>query len=210
MTSEIERVAPEEFAGDVRMPYDRLDGETREHHEWFMAYCSAGRTRSFGALATNTGLSRSRIQPVAGRNSWVARAAAWDAEQHRLALASLETPVVDMHKRYALIAAKASGLVLAALEMQDPAFMNMRDAGPLLDAAFRIERASRGITDTKRVEITGRDGGAIEVVQAMDAETRKQFLAAGLAELAGRHQAAIENIVDAEVVPESEDEREGG
>lgn len=200
MSSEIERVTPDEYEGDVRQAWDRLDNEARDHHEWFMAYVEQGPGRSFRALAENTGLSRSRIQPVAGRNSWVARAAAWDAEHQRLAQAALETPIIDMHKRYAAIAEKASGLVLAALEMQDPAFMNMRDAGPLLDAAFRIERASRGITDTKRIEVTGKGGGAIEVVQAMDAETRKAFLAAGLAELAGRHQAALENVVDAEIV----------
>lgn len=203
--NEIERVTPEEFSGDLRQPWDRLDGEARDHHEWFMAYCAQGRNRSFRALAENTGLSRARIQPVAGRNSWVARAAAWDAEQQRLALADLEAPVVDMHQRYARIAEKTSSLILAAIEMQDPAFMNMRDAGPLLDAAFRIERASRGISETKRIEITGKNGGAIELVASMDAETRKAFLAAGLEELAGRHQAALENVIDGEVV-ESEDE----
>jgi F0F1-type ATP synthase delta subunit len=65
-----------------------------------------------------------------------------------------------------------------------------------------LERLSRGATDTKRIELTGKDGGPITVAQELTADQRRELLGAAAAELNKRikQQAIEESIIDGEVV----------
>lgn len=211
--SEIERVpsvSPEEFWGDLRLPFDRLDDEPKDHFMLFAGYRDLGSKRSMTKLAEMTGLSRSRLQPIAARNSWGARAEAYDIEIARIALSALEGDQTSMRVRHAEIARILMDKAASAAELVDPAFLSPRDVAPWLDVASKLERASKGLLDTKRIEVTGKGGDPIKVVSEMSSEDRQQLMLEARAELNRRlGQASIawtEDIQDADVVTESEDE----
>lgn len=206
--SEIEPFNPSELEGDSRMSYDRLDDETLYEHALLKGYLDLGSRRSLAVLAERLDVSRDRLQNLSARHSWVARAAEFDAEHTRRALAELEGEGIEMRERHAAAAKTLIAKALAAAEAVDPRFIQPRDVPTWLDVAAKLERLSRGVQDAaKRVEITGKDGGPIEVANNMSSEERKALLAGIQEQLEKRLKPAaneLEAIIDAVVVDEEE------
>lgn len=214
MSQGLERVltyAPvhaEEFLGDRRQSWDRLDDEALEDFEMFACYREMGKgTRSIKAVAVEFDFSPRTIQRVASRNSWLARVEPYDDECHRLALVSLEGDTIAMRQRHARMAAVLLDKAEQAANLADPRFMHPRDIPVWLDVAAKLERLSRGVTETKRVEVTGKDGGAIQVANELTSQDRRALLSAAAAELNKRLKASeLENIIEGEVIDDDGDD----
>lgn len=200
-------VQAEEFLGDRRQSWDRLDDEAIEDFEMFACYREMGKgTRSIKAVAVEFDFSPRTVQRVASRNSWLARVDPYDAECHRLALVSLEGDTIAMRQRHARIAASLLEKAEQAASLADPRFMHPRDIPIWLDVAAKLERLSRGVTDTKRVEVTGKDGGPIQMATELSSQDRRALLEAAAAELNKRvKQTELENVIEGEIVEDEDD-----
>jgi hypothetical protein len=201
-------VYAEEFLSDRREQWDRLDEEAVEDFELFRIYRELGcGIRSIRATAIACDLSHRTVQRVATRNSWLARVGAYDAECHHQAVVTLEGSQLAMRQRHASLAQKMLAKGEAAMDLLDPRFMHPRDLGVIVDVAAKLERLSRGVTDTKRVEITGKDGGPIQVAQELSSQDRRALLEAAAAELNKRiKQTEIDNVIEGEIVEDEDDE----
>lgn len=214
MSQGLERVltyAPvhaEEFLGDKRATWDRLDEEAVEDFEFFRIYRELGcGVRSIRATAAVVGFSHRTVQRVATRNSWIARVEAYDLECQRQAVVSLEGGQLEMRQRHASMAKMILEKAQQAAELADPRFIHPRDIPVWLDTAAKLERLSRGVTETKRVEVTGKDGGAIQVASELTSQDRRALLSAAAAELNKRLKASeLENIIEGEIVSEEDDD----
>jgi hypothetical protein len=172
----------------------------------FEAYRKLGPGRSQKTVCLMLHLPLSSTAIIAKRNSWLARAESWDAEVKRLALAGLEDSQVEMRDRHANLSAKLLEKAETAITMADPRFIHPRDIPIWIDVAAKLERLSRGVTDTKRVELTGKDGGPITVAQELTPGQRRELLAAAHAELGKRVQqtALEEGILEGEIVEDDD------
>lgn len=204
MSGELVPVAPEEFFGDVRASYDRLDGEGPTEHAFFRGYLDLGPKRSLAQLSGRLVVDRARLQALATKNSWIARAADFDAEVTRKALAELEGEGTAMRARHATAARAVFEKAVQAAELARPEFMAPRDIPVWLDVAAKLERASRGIGEgAKRVEITGAGGGPIEIAQSLAADDRRALMAAINEQIASRLAVGeLTDVVDGEIVEE--------
>ncbi len=204
MNAEIDPVIPEEYVFDFKGSWDRLDDESKDQYMLFAAYRDMGNRRSIRAIVDITGLSRSRIQPMAVRHSWSDRADQYDVEVARIALKALEgdDSQSEMRNRHAGIARVLVEKAGAAAAMMDPAFLAPRDLPVWLDVAAKLERASKGLLDTKRLEVTGKGGDPIKIVNEMSADERRELMREARAELDRRlGKPEIEAIIeDAEIV----------
>ncbi len=201
--TEIERVEPDEYFGDERQPFDRLDNEPKDHFELFKFYLSLGSRRSIKHVCETTGLNRSRVQPIATKQSWVSRAESYDMDTARAALKALEgdESQQEMRQRHIEIARSLVEKAGQAAELMDPHFISARDVPTWLDVAAKLERASKGLLDTKRLEVTGKGGDPIKIVNEMSAEERRELMKEARAELDRRlGKPEIEAIIEAEIV----------
>lgn len=201
MGSEIQRVDPSEFRFDERQAYDRLDNESVDEFTFARAYFDMP-SRSMGKLADDIGVPRNRLQVLAKKHSWTARAEALDVEIARRALKNLESRQVEVRTNHSDIAQKMLDKVSDKLDDLMNHEVYAKDLPALLDVASKLQRVSVGLQDTKRVEITGRDGNAIQIVQSLDSSDRHNFLRDAQAEL--NRRLALDNIVDAEVIDDVE------
>ena len=211
MAAEIEPVkpvSPVEFYGDERESFDRLDGESPTEHRWFMAYARLGRRRSYKEIAAHEEVSRETIQRAATKHSWRVRVEAYDDYEDSRRLAEIEARQIETRSGHAELLGNLRSKVDAAIALMDPYRTSPRDLPAMVEVLIKYERLTMGISDApKRVEITGKDGGAIEVSAAdMTPERRHQVMAQIMAELAKR-QAEVEalaeaNILEGEIVGE--------
>lgn len=208
MKAEVERVPPvevTEYEGDERAPWDRLDGEHPADHALFRGYLNLGPKRTIRDLSDRLptfGLGTLKL--LSKRNSWVARAAEFDALQIRRALDELEGEGVSMRARHAEAARLVFEKAVVAAEMTRPEFMQPRDIPVWLDIAAKLERASRGVGEAaKRIEVTGANGGPIEVANGLAAEDRRALMAAIQEQIASRlstGELTEADVLDGEVV----------
>lgn len=200
-------VHAEEFLSDKRAQWDRLDEEAVEDFELFRIYRELGPgTRSIRATAVASELGHRTVQRVSTRNSWLARVEAYDAECHRQAVVTLEGSQLAMRQRHASLAQKMLAKGEQAFDLLDPRFMHPRDLGVIIDVAAKLERLSRGVTDTKRVEVTGKDGGPIQMATELSSQDRRALLEAAAAELNKRVKLTeLENVIEGEVVEDEDD-----
>lgn len=211
-STEIEPFAAEEISGDVRAPWDRLDGEAPEDYALFRGYLDQGAARNIRVLAERVAVPRDRCQRLSVTNSWVVRAAEFDADVTRKALAELEGEGIEMRARHAEVAKEIMAKAMDAVEFIDPRFLQARDIPVWIDVASKLERTSRGVQESKRIELTGAGGGPIEVANNLGANDRRALLAAVNEQIAQRLKAPEleigpvdgvddhEEIIDAEVV----------
>lgn len=201
-------VHAEEFLSDKRAIWDRLDDEAFEDFEFFRVYREQGcGVRSIRATALEVGFSHRTVQRVSTRNSWLARVEEYDLECQRRAVVTLEGSQLAMRQRHANLAEKMLAKGEAAFDLLDPRFMHPRDLGVIIDVAAKLERLSRGVTETKRVEITGKDGGAIQVANELSAQDRRALLEAASVELSKRlKQTELDNVIEGEVIDDDGDD----
>lgn len=206
----IPEVAPSSYWGDERASYDRLDGESLREFGWFQHYARTGRKRSYKETSAFMEVSRDAVQRAATKHSWRVRVEAFDDEEDSKKLREIEARQIETRAGHAELLGNLRSKVDAAIALMDPYRTSSRDLPAMVEVLIKYERLTMGISDApKRVEITGKDGGAIEVSAAdMTPEQRQQVMAQIMAELAKR-QAEVEalaeaNILEGEIVPDGE------
>ena len=93
------------FTETGRAPYERQVGEGHRAFAGFVAYRDQPPgTRSLGGAAPLTGKSQKLMQVWSGEHNWVARAAAWDREQDRVARQARLDQIERVNERHGDIA----------------------------------------------------------------------------------------------------------
>lgn len=171
-------------ADEVR-PWDLQPGETATGFDLFRFYRDAGPKRSLRAVAVFAERSEATIRALSSRHAWVDRVLAFDSWLDRKAQDELLRDRTEMRRRHVRLAMEGQEKIAARLTNLDPAELSARDLVYWLDACVKIERQARGEVDTK-IELTGRDGGPLAIVDNLDAAARKTMMAAAMAVLAER------------------------
>src|ERR1700742_848441 len=207
MSQEIERVEPvsaAEYYGDERETFDRLHGESRREHQWAMHYFRLGKKRTFKEVAGYFEVGRQEIQLTAERHSWVTRSRAFDDYEESRRLADIEGAQLQTREKHMALLASMREKVEAKLSTLDVFAMSPRDLPAYVETLIKYERLTVGLGDApKKIEITGKDGGAIQVAD-MPADERRQLMADIQAQIASRlkaiETAAEEDVIEGEIV----------
>lgn len=181
-----EPVSPEEWHGDARAPYDRLDDESAAAFHYFVWYRNLGYQRTIAAVGKEFGIARRTMQQYASRFSWQRRAEAWDDYIDRQARRELEADIINERKITAAAARQMRQKALDRMLSMDPNDMAPRDVATWFDLATKLSRQAHGDVEVKRTEITGKDGGPIQLVEKMDTAERDALMAAVRAQLDAR------------------------
>jgi len=145
--------------------YEQLEEEGARAFAAFVLYRDSGSGRSLEAVSQQTEKNMSLIRRWSSEYSWVARCRAWDMEQDRIRRDAHLKSVAEMADRHAKIAMRLQEKVIQRLKELDPMELSPREISAWIDTAVKIERLSRGVnTDSVKQEITGANGGAVDVV----------------------------------------------
>jgi hypothetical protein len=165
---------------DERLAWEQLDAETSKQHHAFCHYRDMGAVRSIDK-AWHEHKARCEKKQVAGKKraehlwwnwasgfGWVARAEAWDREQHRLIRVKLSKDQVEAAARQARLAfanlqslSIASRVILEAIQ-QDPTLLTrmvqQAQSSPLaalkyLEMAGTAARAMPGVVAVERLAL---------------------------------------------------------
>ena len=163
MAKEKEKYTPE--------PWECQDGETAKAYAAFCAYRDLGPERSLSKTGAVLGKNPGGLEEWSSKNEWVKRAAAWDAEQDRIARKAQLDEIVKMRKRHAKLASDMLTKAAKALDHLPEEEIKASDLSRMVDVASKLERLSRG--DVGDV-IEERDGGeAINPVQIYIPDNRR-------------------------------------
>lgn len=144
-------------------PWERQKGETSRAYEAFAAYRDLGPNRSQSKTSKKLGKNSRTIADWSTKYDWVKRAAAWDAEQDRLARQAQIDEIKKMRKRHTDMATAMLAKAARALTKIPDDEIKASDVSKMVDTAAKLERISRG--DVGEV-IEERDGGAsVPIVQ---------------------------------------------
>lgn len=141
-------------------PWDRRQNETSKAYEAFCEYRDMGTQRSLSKVAEKLQKSETLMGRWSRTYGWVERAAAWDAEQDRIAreIAQKEQAeeIKKMRKRHADLANAMLIKAAKALARLPEDEIKATDVSRMVDTASKLERISRG--DVGEV-VEERDGG---------------------------------------------------
>lgn len=171
-------------ADEVR-PWDLQPGETDLGFHYFQRYRDAGPDRSLRAVAEFADRSEATIRILSARHAWVDRVLAFDSWLDRKAQDELLRDRTEMRRRHVRLAMEGQAKIADRLATLDPQELSARDLVYWLDACVKIERQARGEADS-RIELTGKDGGPLAVVDTLDAAGRRAMMAAAMSVLAER------------------------
>lgn len=144
-------------------PWERQPGETIKAFEAFSVYRDLGVNRSIEKAGKALGKSRVTLEPWSAKFLWVKRAAAWDAEQDRVARQAQLDEIKKMRKRHASLASAMLVKAAKALQRIPEDEIKAGDVSRMVETAAKLERISRG--DVGDV-VEERDGGeSIPTVQ---------------------------------------------
>ena len=144
-------------------PWERQKGETSRAYEAFCTYRDLGPNRSQSKTSQKLGKNSRTIADWSTKYDWVKRAAAWDAEQDRIARQAQIDEIKKMRKRHADLATAMLVKAAKALQRIPEDEVKASDVSRLVETASKLERISRG--DAGEV-VEERDGGpATPVVQ---------------------------------------------
>lgn len=126
---------------EPRHPWDRRPRESDRGYEMFRRYRDLGPLRRLDVLIDeSTGVKRQTLLEWAGRHDWKDRAAAWDAEVHRLDDLRRLEEIRGMHDRHQRAGRLAMGKAIAALQSVAPEDIPPYAAARLLELGARLER----------------------------------------------------------------------
>ncbi len=185
--------------------WELQEGEPTRAYECFAVYRDLGPNRTRTEAAKILGLSPATMKAWYAQHAWEDRVRAFDLENDRKNRVKLESERLEMRLRHAGIAVFMQKKVAERLAMMDPMEMTPKDAVYAMDLASKLERISRG-EDVTKIELTGANGGPIEVAEALGSEDRAAMMAQIQAELAKRlaisttSSQELEGVFDAEVV----------
>lgn len=146
---------------DLIEPWTRQANESAQAFAAFAVYRDQGADRSTRAVAARVAKSEQLMRRWSSAHAWVARAAAWDREQDRLARVQAERERVAMNRRHAQGAVALQGKAIERLREIPSADISARDLVHMFDVAAKVERAARGEPD--RHEHSGPGGAPIPV-----------------------------------------------
>jgi hypothetical protein len=167
-------------------PWERLHGEHEKRWEAFQIYRDLGAERSLARVARQLGKSNTLIERWSGEDSWVMRAEAFDVDLDRIHVRSLIASRRETEKRQLKIANAMQGKLVEALTSLDVQRLTPRDLAYWLDITVKVQRAA--LRQADRVEVTGEDGGPIEIANLTPDEAQ-----ARLAEIAGEIRRRLED-----------------
>ena len=153
--------------------WERHCNETAKAFEAFAVYRDLGLARSLALVAQKLGKSRALIDRWSARHGWVERAAAWDVEQDRTFRTEVERARRNAARQQAKLASAFLAKVLQRLDTIQATDLSPTELIRWFEVAARVERAALGMDG--RVEMTGSDGGPIQV-EPLSAEDRRSRL----------------------------------
>lgn len=200
-------VLPAELMFDERQPFDRLDSESRIEHAWFLSYCKMGAKRTYKEVSAYQEVGRETIQRASGKHEWQVRVRAYDEYLATKRAHELETNQLEVREQHAEMIKSARDKLNARLATLDAFAISPRDIPAWLEVIAKIERMTMGISDApKKIELTGANGGPIEVVENMTHEERKARMDQ-LAEAIARRQLEIAKraaVIDGDVIEDAD------
>lgn len=133
---------------EPRAPWDRADGESEAQHAWLHAYLQLGSDRTPSKAARRCGVPVKLVKEAASTWGWARRAADYDA-----AVIDVSRAIV-MDEKEALATQYAVGHIMLslgarALELKNPALMNMATIQALLREGSELVRRGAGVADMK-------------------------------------------------------------
>jgi hypothetical protein len=142
--------------------WERREKESDPAWEAFVIYRDMGTRRVQREVCKQVGKHENLISRWAIRHEWKARCLEYDRWLDHMATHDAADALREMRKRHAAIATIALSRAAEKLQSATGDAMTVRDAATLLDLAVKVERLSRGEA-TESTEISGRDGGPIEL-----------------------------------------------
>ena len=122
-------------------PWERMEGEPPRAFAAFVCYRDMPPAeRSHNAVVRNRGKSRAEIGRWSSAWDWVARAAAYDADQDRKRLSVLEDERLTAARRQAQLGYAVQEVAVQALAATDPGSLTPTEATRLLGLGVKIER----------------------------------------------------------------------
>ena len=144
-------------------PWEPVENESAKNYEAFCIYRDLGTQRSLSKVAKKLKKSETLMGRWSGLYNWVERAAAWDAEQDRIARQKQIEDIKKMRKKHADLAVDMLVKAAKALKVIPEDEIKASDISRMVETASKLERISRG--DVGDV-IEERDGGeSISAVQ---------------------------------------------
>lgn len=129
-------------------PWDRQPRETSRAYALFAQYRDAGPLeRSFAKVAREFSRKMSTITTIARRYDWVARAAAWDAENERIKRNSQVKEIEGMARRQVLAGMLFQNKALKRIQGltdEEINLLSLWEAMRLFELGVRTERVGRG------------------------------------------------------------------
>lgn len=144
-------------------PWERQEGESAKAFEAFCVYRDMGLNRSIRKVAEELSKSETLMARWSGNYNWVERATQWDSEQDRAVRQQQLDDIKKMRKRHADLAQSMLIKAARALQRLPDDEIKASDVSRMVETASKLERISRGDSETI---IEERDGGeALNPVQ---------------------------------------------
>ncbi len=190
--------------GESQDHWDILPDESTRAFAAFGIFRDQGPTRTIKSAAQALEVSTASLKEWVGRHAWLDRARAYDLENDRARRTALESESLQMRQRHANLSVFMQKKVAEGMAQVDPSSMTAKDLAYWLDLSSKLERISRGVNEAQRVELTGANGGPIELAEALTTEDRAALMAQVQAELAkrlgsGTPTDALEDIWEGEI-----------
>jgi hypothetical protein len=160
---------------DATKAWDRQPGESASAYAAFREYQWQER-RSVRDVARQLNKSVTLIGRWSTRWNWVARVAAFDADQDRKRTAALEDERLTAARRQAQLGYAVQEVAVQALAAADPATLTVSEATRLLGLGVRIERDALDVTTTPGAVASG-NSEATRQMEAAFAELEAAVLA---------------------------------
>lgn len=165
---------PRPWEIDRRKPWERQKGETARAYRYFTIYRDLGANRSLAAVASDSGVSKARMEQLSRKYAWVERVGLWEDEldrRNREDLDRLRREALDRHR------GAAAGLIGKGMQRlfgdpeEDVAALDANDLAPadvvrFITEGIRAERLAYGeptdlvrgafmVSSTKVTEVAG-------------------------------------------------------
>jgi hypothetical protein len=176
-------------------PWDRLENESQASWEAFKIYRDMGLTRSIPKVAQQLEKPRTTLGSWSVKNSWLMRAAAFDAEQDSLDQLWLAQERRKAAKRHVQQAQALSSKWIQRLQSLNPEDLSASEVIRYAEIATKMERDALRLTEPDTVVNVH-----LPMVDSLSFEDTRLRLEVLQKEIAARMKKLGEDVVEAEVV----------
>lgn len=159
-------------------PWDLQPGETSLAYQAFQCYRDMGPGRTLKRVSEALGKSEAFLSRWSFRNGWVARAESFDAEAARIASARSLNDHAEVRARQAGLGRMMQARGAQRIGQLDPAVLEAKEARMLAVEGAKMEREALGLA--AKLELTGKDGGPVEVRDVTEIDARAARILAAL------------------------------